>query len=167
MLSSGWGIDSRVILRTGFPITITGNFLTDPSTGQTYYSGVNLIPNVPVYLYGPQYPGGRIVNRSAFALPSGTNQGTAPRNFVRGFGEAQINFAVRREIPLHENLRLQLRAESFNLLNHPNFGLITASLSSATFGEATQMLNQSLGTLAPQYQQGGPRSTQFALKLLF
>jgi hypothetical protein len=29
------------------------------------------------------------------------------------------------------------------------------------------MLNQSLGTVGPQYQQGGPRSMQFALKLFF
>ncbi len=166
-LASGWGIDGRVLVRTGFPVTITGNYLTDPTTGQTYYGGVNLIPNVPVYLYGSQYPGGRIINRSAFALPSGTNQGNAPRNFARGFGEGQINLAVRREIPLHENLRLQFRAESFNILNHPNFGFIDPSLSDAQFGHATMMLNQSLGTVAPQYQQGGPRSTQFALKLLF
>ena len=58
-------------------------------------------------------------------------------------------------------------AEAFNLLNHPNFGYIDPYLTDATFGEATQMLNQSLGTLASQYQQGGPRSMQFALKLIY
>jgi hypothetical protein len=64
-------------------------------------------------------------------------------------------------------LRLQFRAEAFNLPNHPSFGYIDPILTDATFGQATQMLNQSLGTVAPQYQQGGPRSLQFALKLLF
>jgi Carboxypeptidase regulatory-like domain len=166
-LITGWGVDGRAIVHTGFPVTITGNYLTDPTTGQTYYSEVNLNPNVPVYLRGSQYPGGRIINKNAFGLPSGMSQGTAPRNFVRGFGEAQVNLAIRREVALQEKLHLQFRAESFNILNHPNFGYIVPNLSNAQFGQATMMLNQSLGTVAPQYQQGGPRSTQFSLKALF
>jgi hypothetical protein len=167
VLRSGWGIDGRVILRTAFPITIDGNYLTDPTTGRTYYTGVNRVPNVPVYLHRASYPGGRIVNSDAFSLPSGDDPGSAPRNFVRGFGEAQLNLAIRREIQVRDNLRLQIRAESFNLLNHPNFGYVDNQLSSVQFGYATMMLNQSLTTMAPQYQQGGPRSAQFALKLLF
>jgi hypothetical protein len=93
--------------------------------------------------------------------------GNAPRNFVRGFGAWQINMAVRREFPLNERLHLQFRAEAFNILNHPNFGAVDSSLTSATFGQVTSMLNQSLTTVASQYQQGGPRSMQFALKLAF
>jgi hypothetical protein len=62
---------------------------------------------------------------------------------------------------------LQFRAEAFNILNHPNFGYVDPYLTDATFGQATQMLNQSLGTVASQYQQGGPRSLQFALKFVF
>ncbi len=41
------------------------------------------------------------------------------------------------------------------------------TLTTATFGQATKMLNESLGTVASQYQQGGPRSMQFMLKLAF
>jgi hypothetical protein len=62
---------------------------------------------------------------------------------------------------------VQFRAEAFNLFNHPNFGYVQPFLTNATFGKATAMLNQSLGTVASQYQQGGPRSMQFALKLIF
>ena len=75
--------------------------------------------------------------------------------------------AIRREFPLHGDLKLQFRAETFNALNHPIFGYVDPALSDSTFGEATKTLNQSLGTVASQYQQGGPRSMQFALKLLF
>ena len=166
-IANGWGLDGRIMVRTGFPITIYGNYLTDPSTGQNYYSSVNLIANVPAYLYGSQYPGGKALNPSAFTYPSGSDPGNAPRNFLRGFGEAQINLAVRREFHVHDALRLQFRAEAFNLPNHPNFGNVDSFLGDATFGQATQMLNQSLGTVASQYQQGGPRSMQFALKLIF
>ena len=78
-----------------------------------------------------------------------------------------MNLATRRDFHLVEDLVLQFRAEAFNLLNHPNFGYVDPYLTDATFGQATKMLNQSLGTVASQYQQGGPRSLQFALKLQF
>jgi hypothetical protein len=166
-LLNNWGVDGRLTARTGFPITLEGNYLTDPSTGRQYFGNVDVVPNTPVYLYGPQYPGGRAVNLAAFSLPPAGQDGNAPRNFVRGFGMWQINMAVRREFPIYERLHLQFRAEAFNILNHPNFGYVDAGLTDANFGLATRMLNQSLGTVAAQYQQGGARSLQFALKLLF
>ena len=166
-IRNGWGLDARVMARTGFPITLRGNYLTDPSTGRQYYTNVDLVPQKPVYLYGSKYPGGRAINPGAFHLPTGDDQGNAPRNFVRGFGATQLNLALRRDFPLYQDLHLQFRAEGFNLLNHPNFGYIDPTLADIKFGMATETLNSSLGTLAPQYQQGGPRSAQFALKLIF
>jgi hypothetical protein len=62
---------------------------------------------------------------------------------------------------------LQIRAEVFNLLNHPTFGYVDPSLISATFGQPTSTLNSSLGTVSALYQQGGARSMQFSLKLLY
>jgi hypothetical protein len=162
-----WGLDMRGTARSGFPITLNGNYLTDPATGSQYYGNLDLIPNQPIYLQGSLYPGGRVINPAAFAYPSGTGAGDAPRNFVRGFAATQINLAARRQLKLHETLSLQIRAEAFNLLNHPDFGYVDPNLGDATFGQATQTLNQSLGTVAAQYQQGGPRSMQFALKLSF
>jgi len=76
-----------------------------------------------------------------------------------------MDLGVRREFPMYENLRLQFRAEVFNLFNHPNFGNISSS--GMTFGQATGTLANSLGVLSPLYQQGGPRSMQFALKMVF
>jgi hypothetical protein len=166
-MANHWGLDSRLIARTAFPVTLFGNYLTDPATGGGYYSNLDLLPNQPIYLYGSQYPGGRAINSAAFSYPSGDDPGDAPRNFVRGFGEWQINAAVRREFPINDRLRLQFRAEAFNIVNHPNFGFIDPYLYDATFGRAQYMLNQNLGTVASQYQQGGPRSMQFALKFLF
>jgi len=164
---AGWGLDGRLVARSSFPVTLQGNFLTDPASGSVYFGNLDIVPNQPIYLYGAQYPGGRAINPEAFTSPGGDNAGDAPRNFARGFGEMQFNVAARRQFPIHDQLKLQFRAEAFNLLNHPNFGYVDPYLTDATFGEATQMLNQSLGTLASQYQQGGPRSMQFALKLIF
>ena len=166
-LFNGWGLDARFMARSGFPVSLMGNENIDPGNGSLYYTGVNLVPNTPIYLHGGAYPGGRAINPSAFTSPSGANLGDAPRNFVRGFGENQLNLAARRDFHLVNDLALQFRAEAFNLLNHPNFGYVDPYLTDATFGQATKMLNQSLGTLASQYQQGGPRSMQFALKVTF
>lgn len=166
-LLAHWGLDGRLIARSAFPITILGNRLTDPGTGSQYYGSVNLVPNQPIYLYSSSFPGGREVNPAAFQTPAAGTAGNAPRNFVRGFGATQLNLAARRSFPMGERFALQFRAETFNLLNHPIFGKVDPTRTDATFGQATQTLNQSLGTMQAQYQQGGPRSMQFSLKLQF
>ena len=177
-----WGIDDRFTARTGFPVTLNGQTLTDPTTGQQYFGGLDLVPNQPVYLYGANCtavleglgdlapgqgcPGARAINPNAFAtITSGS--GDAPRNFARGLGAWQMNLAVRRDFPIHERLKLQFRAEAFNVFNHPNFGSVNANFGEPTFGQFTATLANSLGVLSPLYQMGGPRSMQFALKLVF
>ncbi|HEY6849556.1 MAG TPA: TonB-dependent receptor [Terracidiphilus sp.] len=164
---SNWAADIRAIARTSYPVTLAGSSYVDPATGNTFFSGLNLVPGQPTYLYGMQYPGGREINPGAFSTPSVSSVGDAPRNFARGFGEFQLNFAARRQFHLTDALSLQFRAEAFNVLNRANFGTVDPLLTDTTFGQATQMLNQSLGTVAAQYQQGGPRSMQFALKLRY
>jgi hypothetical protein len=162
-----WGADLRLTARTGFPVTFQGNSIIDPITGINAYSGLDVVPGVPVYLHGAQYPGGRSINPTAFALPSGTSLGNAPRNFARGFGENEVNFAIRKSFPIHDRLQLQFRAEAFNVFNHPNFGFINPYYGGALFGQATETLASSIGGLTSLYQQGGPRSLQFSLRLQF
>jgi hypothetical protein len=172
-----WGIDDRFTARTGFPVTLNGVGEVDPATGQIRYTGLNVLSGEPVYITGAACsaaynnglpcPGGRAVNPNAFAFAADSQAGDAPRNFVRGFGAWQMDLAVRREFPIYERLKLQFRAEAFNLFNHPNFGYVNPYLGQPTFGQATATLNTSLGTLNSLYQMGGPRSMQFALKLLF
>jgi hypothetical protein len=162
-----WGVDSRIIARSGFPVTLEGNQLVNPGDGSVYYNNVNLVPNEAIYLRGSQYPGNRAINPAAFSIPAGTTPGDAPRNFVRGFGASQVNLALRRDFPIRDKVALQFRSESFDIFNHPNFGYIDPYFTDATFGLATKTLNQSLATVASQYQQGGSRSIQFSLKVTF
>jgi hypothetical protein len=172
-LLEGWGVDARFIARTAFPVDLLGTFLFDPITGIPYYSGVDIVPGRPFYLRGPEYPGRRIFNggpnatNPAFALPPGTAQGDAPRNFMRGFGEVQGNLAVRQNYHLHDELSMQLKLETFNVFNHPNFGYIDPSFSDAYFGQSTKMLNQSFGAAGSHYNEGGPRAIQLSIKLSF
>ena len=177
-----WGLDGRFAARTAFPVNLmSGANVVDPATGKTFSGGLDIVPGQPLYVSGSQCaalfdtglscPGGRAINPDAFAEPPAGEVGNAPRNFVRGFGIWQLDLAVRREFPVYERLKLQFRAEAFNIFNHPNFGLINPLYCSpgpgCTFGQATATLAQSLGVLSPLYQQGGPRSMQFALKLMF
>lgn len=162
-----WALDARLNTRTAFPVTLGGNLVTNPATGSQYASGLDEVSGRPIYLHGSQHPGGKAINPAAFRLPPDGASGSAPRNFVRGFGATQLNLAVRRDIHVHDPVVLRFRAEAFNALNHPNFGYVDSVFTDATFGQTTKMLNSSLGTVASQYQQGGARSMQFALKLMF
>ena len=169
----GWGADARITARSAFPVTPLGNIFSDPATGDRYFSGVDFIPNRPLYVYGSQYPGGRMLNggpyvgNPAFVLPPEGTAGNAPRNMLRGFADNQINVAFRREVPLHDRLNLQFRAEAYNLFNHPDLGYIDPSITDQLFGQATLMLNQSFGPTGSLYEPGGPRSLQIALRLQF
>ena len=176
-----WGIDDRFMARSAFPVTLVGQQI--PSIdGKVYDAGLSFVPGEPVYLYGANCasvlqaagklqsnqtcPGGRAINPNAFVSVN-SGYGNTPRNFARLFGAWQMNLGVRREFPIHERLKLQFRAEAFNAFNHPNFGTVNGQLGQPTFGQATATLANSLGTLNQLYQMGGPRSMQFALKLLF
>jgi hypothetical protein len=86
---------------------------------------------------------------------------------LRGFGDNQINVAVRREIHVKDSLNLQLRGETYNLFNHPDLGYIDSSLTDALFGQSTLMLNQSFGPTGSLYQPGGPRSIQISVRFHF
>ncbi|MGB0052709.1 MAG: TonB-dependent receptor, partial [Terracidiphilus sp.] len=172
-LLEDWGADGRITARTGFPVTSLGNLFSDPATGNRYFSGVDWIPNRPLYLYGSLYPGGRILNggpyatNPAFVLPAVGSAGNAPRNMVRGFSDNQVNIAVRRDLHLYDRFSVQVRAEAYNLFNHPDFGYIDPSLTDALFGNATLMLNQSFGPSGSLYEPGGPRSLQISFRLHF
>jgi hypothetical protein len=161
------GVEGRLTARTGFPVFLNGNSITDPATQQTYFGGLNIVPGVSLFLYDPQYPGGRRINPAAFSLPAKGTYGNAPRNFIRGFGAVQTDIAIRRSFPIRERLHGQVRVEAFNVFNHPSFGTINTSYGNVQFGKATGILSQSLGTLSPLYQMGGPRSLQLSLKLTY
>lgn len=159
----GVSIDTLVKARSGLPVNVLGARLPAPFNG-TFRP--NLVPGVPLYLDDSNVPGRRRVNPAAFQSVPG-QMGNAPRNAVRGFGVMQVDLAVRKDIRLAGRVRLQLRAEAFNVLNRPNFANPSGTLSSPTFGRSTQMLNRSLRGINALYEIGGPRSAQFAAKLLF
>jgi outer membrane receptor protein involved in Fe transport len=167
-----WSTDLRLIARSALPFDVNSGVTVLPDGSQQFLRP-DLVPGVPIYIKDPTAPGGRFANPAAFAVPTNGQEGDAPRNFLRGFDLWQTNLALQREFPLHEQLRLQFRAEAFNLFNRPNFGDIQTSLTAGPmfFGRAIDTANLQLGGatggLNSLYQSGGPRSLQLALKLIF
>jgi hypothetical protein len=165
-----WSADAIFRTRTATPVNpVFFNRLF----GVIAVTRPNLVPGVPLYVDDPTAAGGRRINRSAFVAPPVNQQGALGRNSLRGFPVSQLDFSLRRQFQLMERYSLQLRADLFNVFNHPNFGDPDSLFESGTFGESVAMLGQSLGRggidagFSPLYQIGGPRSIQIALKLLF
>lgn len=186
VILGGWSTENFVFARSAPPVDVS-----DELFGQLGNAVAEVRPDLmvgqPLYLYSSNYAGGKEFNPAAFTDPPfdpvtllPLRQGDVPRNFLRGFGAAQWDFAMHRDFPVGETTKLQFRAEMFNVLNHPNFGAPSGAFLSpafggpAGFGASTQTLAQSFapnglgaGAFNPLYQIGGPRSIQFALKLLF
>jgi hypothetical protein len=180
-LLGNWSMENIFQARTAVPVNVYNSAL-DAELANTTDIRPDVAPGVPWYIYTSSVAGGKMINPAAFVSPpldeNGVplREGDLGRNALRGFGFFQWDYSVRREFVLHENWRLQFRAEFFNLLNHPNFASPINDLSNPDFGLATSMLSSQLGSdvagsggfgFASVFQEGGPRSIQFGLKLQF
>jgi hypothetical protein len=75
--------------------------------------------------------------------------GTAARRFFSGPGMMNFNLALQKNIRITEGKSLQLRMESFNAFNHPQFfgaSSVDGNISSATFGRV-------VGSIPPRLLQ--------------
>jgi hypothetical protein len=167
-----WSVDAIFTARTALPDNV---FVQREDTGldtSFYNARPDLVPGAPLYIYDPTLPGGRRINPAAFTIPVEVRQGNLGRNALRGFPVSQLDFAFGRQFSVTEKVKLQWRVDFFNLLNHPNFGLVDSLLGyfpplqpNPDFGMAVQMLNGF--TDDPLYSVGGPRSIQLSLRLSF
>jgi hypothetical protein len=166
---SRWSLDTRISARTALPVDVLGGTSVDAASGQNVQFHPNFVPGQALYVDDANAPGGRRINFDAFAaVPSGV-EGNTGRNVARAFGNAQTDLTLRKEFAISEHMRLQFRAEAFNIFNRANFGTVYSLLSDgrANFGNASNTQNSQLGGLNSLYQVGGPRSVQLALKLRF
>jgi Carboxypeptidase regulatory-like domain/TonB-dependent Receptor Plug Domain len=167
-LLRNWSLDALAAARTATPIDV---FVRRDLGFGPFNFRPDLIPGSPLYIEDRTAPGGRRINGAAFVIPRISRQGTLGRNALWGFAFSQIDLAVHRRVPLTDKINLELRAEAFNILNHPNFADPVNDVASSLFGISTSMLGRSLGSngigLNPLYQSGGPRSIQLCLRLQF
>ena len=167
LLERDWSIASVVVARSGFPFNAIV-YSTSPDPEGYATSRPDLVPGQPFWTPTAGAPGGKVMNPAAFALPSATRQGTEGRNDISGFAMAQLDFALSRKFPLNERIGLDLRADAFNIFNHPNFANPAGYIEyGPIYMQSSEMLNQGLGGLNSLFQEGGPRSLQVSLKLAF
>jgi len=86
--------------------------------------------------------------------------GDVSLNSLQGPGNKNFDFAREKIIPLRESLQLELRAEAFNVLNHPNF--LFAAPGPQNSNNATVFGTPSFGFVTAAQP---PREIQFAAKL--
>jgi len=135
-LRNGWGLDSTVTLQTGQPFTLNYNAEDDYSGSGEGYDRPDVVGPIVYNYHDPN----NFLNLGSFAMPctitsglsgpSGFTSDCVPgtqhfgnlgRNALQGPPFKQWDLAVYKNTKINERLGVQLRAEFFNILNHPNF----------------------------------------------
>ncbi len=169
-LVEGWTISPIVNLQSGNPFspivaltrTVTPGVV--PTPGLIYNSGSLEGFDRPDYVLGqPLYVDHRSpaqwVNPAAFARHN-LGFGNSGRNVLTAPGLQDVDVALSKETLVFERVRIQFRAEGFNILNHPNFGQPVNSFTAATFG-------QIVSTRTARGDLGSSRQLQLGLKMIF
>lgn len=167
-LKEGWLLANITQLQGGNPlnVTTTSNYngtsntirptlLSGYSTGRSGYAGANVL-----FINGTACatvtPG-----CSFYAQPAGF--GTLRRNALTGPGFADTDLSLQKTTRIAENVAFVLRLDTFDLLNHPNFGnpnLSATGSATSTFGQ----INQTRGAVG---DAGSSRQLQFAARVTF
>lgn len=146
-LAGNWQLAFQITAHSGFPFSpltgvdasLTGVGLDRPNVvGNPYVQNLNTLLWVTPSAYVANVPG---------------TYGNAGANSLVGPGYFDWDTNLSRFFPIHEQQRVELRFEFFNMLNHTNFANPVNNLHSSTFG-----LIQSAAD---------PRILQFAAKYLF
>jgi len=139
---------------------------------------------VPCTLQDRDIDGDGIVDPSDgfanFCAPGSRHFGTLGRNALLGPDYRQLDISVVKMTRITERVSIQFRADFFNLVNHPNFanpylpiffapaapnGVDPAT--GVSLGSYPIVATSDVGLGNPILAGGGPRSIQFALKLIF
>jgi hypothetical protein len=178
-VANGWSVDTILYARTGLPLDLNAGQIRQQN-GILVQGRPDVVPGLPFWIKDPSVAGGQRLNPAAFVSPpvvdvcppfgcrAPSRQGTLGRNVVRLPGIYQLNMGVRRQFKLGERLNLQLKAEAFNVPNHPLFSNYVRNLTNGIkIGTPSSMLSTGLGGLNSLYQIGGPRSIQLSARLSF
>jgi outer membrane receptor protein involved in Fe transport len=173
-LVEGWQVSAITMWQTGNPLNIITNDSTLTGSGSLrpdrlttvtvlgdpakWFSNIVCDPGSAGFVACP--------SGATFSIPrTGTTAatyhfGNLGRNAVTGPGFSNNDFSVMKTTRITEAVRIQFRAELFDIFNHPNFGNPSLVATSSTFGVITS-------TRFPGGDFGSSRQAQFSLKLLF
>ncbi len=142
----GWDFASIVTIQSGSALTVSFTNASNVfgiSTDRAQLSGTcskdHLVTGGSVQSKLSSY-----FNASCFTTPPiigadaiGTAFGNSATGIVNGPGQANMDLAFSKSVVLHlhnETSNLQIRAEFYNALNHPQFSAPDANFTSPTFG---------------------------------
>lgn len=165
LLLGGWQFQGIATYQTGLPLTVTTSnydpaglgFITALVAGGRPTIICNPNANAPhtqqqwiqpVFIPNPTGTGlvlnpSRCFQPNAASLASLPNTnvpnvvGTSPRGVVEGPQNRRVDFVMSKNFNFSEDMRLQLRAESFNVFNWTNFNAISLNVTAANFGAVT------------------------------
>jgi hypothetical protein len=154
----GWRVAGNTTFQTGFPVNLSDSHFTSGTCWEFTFYGCPDNPNqvAPVTIMDPRSSAKHFYfSTSSFAPATPGTFGNAGRDSLHGPGLNVTNLALMKDIQLREQMRIELRLESFNTFNHVNFNLPNSNVFSSQFGEVT-----SDGNI-------GPRTVQLAGKFYF
>ncbi len=125
-LVSGWSLSTIASLLTGFPFSPQLGYNPTGSGDSRNPVRPNINPNFTGSLYTHGTTAARVAqyfNPSAFTTPANGYVGNASRDSLVGPGYADWDISLLKTTQITERVRLQFRAEFFNILNHTNLQL--------------------------------------------
>jgi hypothetical protein len=155
VLASNWQLNGITTLQSGGPLNITLPF--DNSGTSEFRDRPNLIGNAHVTFN----PLGPYLNPAAFAQPLPGTYGNLGRNAFSGPGLNECDMSFVKSQQISGDRWLRLRAEFFNIWNHPNF-----ANPSTTFGSGFH-LTSTPDSFNPYFGNGSPRNVQLVAELEF
>jgi len=165
--SSFNGVGSTITLNASGPIHTSGNPL-----GQ-WISNPNVL-SVPCTLQTSNVTSKTV---SPTCVPGTLTFGNVGRNSVYGPGFTNMDLSLVKNTKISERLNLQIRADAFDVLNHPNYGqpgtsggfLAASEQPSFAANPGNQFSSFSTigSTRFPTGDSGSSRQLQFAVKLQF
>ena len=147
-----WQLSGTFTFQDGTPLNPV-YFATDFANSGTP-NRPNVVLGQPLLLPSGQRNADHFFNPNALSAPAPYTFGDAGRDILPGPGNAVMDVALQRRIVVREGTSVAFRAETFNLLNHPNFGIPGPYPDFGPFfGKA--------------FSAGQPRRMQFALRFDF
>jgi hypothetical protein len=158
-LVSGWTLSGVETIQSGLPFTpqLGFNPTNNGDSRNPIRPSWNPAFSEPVILGGPN----RYFNPNAFVLPAPGTYGNTGRDVLYGPGLATLDLSVAKNTAISEKLRVQFRAEFFNIFNRANFGTPNA----VVYTSATATRSPTAGVITSTTTTS--RQIQFGLKLLW
>ncbi|HZL58029.1 MAG TPA: hypothetical protein VFC21_13145, partial [Bryobacteraceae bacterium] len=165
-IAGGWEAGGILTLQSGVPGTLSIGGVDNASTSDGGYDRP-VATGISPYLSNPTPS--RWLNPAAFTEAAPGFFGNVGRNTIESPGIFNIDFEVHKQfkMPYKEGHTLQFRLETFNVLNHPNWGMPNLNIlsGSAFAGQPGTNAHQNFGVVGGT--QTSMRQVQLGLKYSF